>query len=132
MVIVGLCGRDREYLEVLCGSSVRWDLYGGSPRGRSPPRSFRRNARWISPSHKDYGRTMSRDATFLPTSVTAMPPDKVRQTIEYVRDIVRRVERRAEPMRSIDLELRQLRSLLRAYSAEAGPDVLIFGDSVMY
>lgn len=61
-----------------------------------------------------------------------MPPDKVRQTIEYVRDIVRRVERRAEPMRSIDLELRQLRSLLRAYSAEAGPDVLIFGDSHMY
>jgi hypothetical protein len=65
-------------------------------------------------------------------TMSSSPPDKVHRTIAYVRDIGRRVERRAEPKRSSDLELRQLRSLQRSYGAKEGPEVLVFGDSIMY
>jgi hypothetical protein len=63
-------------------------------------------------------------------SMSSSPPDKGHRTIAYVRDIGRRLERRAEPKRSSDLDLRQLRSLQRAYGNRAGPEVL--GDSIMY
>jgi hypothetical protein len=60
------------------------------------------------------------------------PGGRVHQRVVLVRDIGRRVQRRAEPKRPSDLELRHLRSLMRAYDAATGPEVLVFGDSIMY
>lgn len=60
------------------------------------------------------------------------PGSRVHQRVVLARDIGRRVQRRAEPKRSSDFELRHLRSLMRAYGARTGPEVLVIGDSIMY
>jgi lysophospholipase L1-like esterase len=47
------------------------------------------------------------------------------------RKVVNRVRHRIEPRRA-DPEIRQLRSLQRAYRGPSGPEVLLFGDSAMF
>lgn len=54
-----------------------------------------------------------------------------RRATAYVRDIAFRIERRATK-RFSDVELRQLRSLQRAYRGKHGPELLLFGDSSMF
>ena len=52
------------------------------------------------------------------------------QASSYVRTVAAKVDRRVA-QRYIDVELRQLRSLQRAYRGDSGPELLMFGESNM-
>lgn len=58
-------------------------------------------------------------------------PGRLRLARARARSLAYRAQRRAVKKFS-DVELRQLRSLQRAYSGETGPDLLVFGDSAMF
>lgn len=63
--------------------------------------------------------------------VTAREPGPFGRASALIRDNGFRLERRLAK-RFSDVELRQLRSLQRAYQGAAGPDLLVFGDSQMF
>jgi hypothetical protein len=58
------------------------------------------------------------------------PPSSVGRAVSYTRDTISRVERRVAKRYS-DVELRQLRSMERAYGANGAPELLMFGESNM-
>ncbi|MGP0030233.1 MAG: hypothetical protein ACLPVF_06975 [Acidimicrobiales bacterium] len=64
--------------------------------------------------------------------MTYTPPSRIRRARTHLLDRARRLERRAEPKRPSDVELRHLRTLQRAYGSRPGPEVLVIGDSIMY
>ncbi|HWD53459.1 MAG TPA: hypothetical protein VG412_13745 [Acidimicrobiales bacterium] len=56
--------------------------------------------------------------------------NSTQQASSYVRNVAAKVDRRVA-QRYIDVELRQLRSLQRAYRGSVGPELLMFGESNM-